>query len=149
MFKVLGVSVSTEEMNIKNNHVPLRNFKLNPTIKRNVGVLDELNNKYFTLLAVTIQSTEEMQIPVNLHVSIRAIFTIEKEAGCEQKHIDRFLRLQGVSILYPYVRSSLSALTAAAALPPVILPVVNTLSMFKEDKEWLQENFGTTNHLAS
>jgi preprotein translocase subunit SecB len=145
MFKVLNVTVVTEEMNLKNNHIPLRDFKINPKIQRNTGVLDEAKNKYFTILSVSITSTEEMKLPVNLHVSIRAIFTVQKEAGCEQKHIDRFLRLQGVSILYPYVRSSLSALTGAAGLPPIMLPVVNTVSLFKEDIPWMQEQFGNSN----
>jgi len=148
MFKVQNVSIATEEMSLKNNHLSKRDFKLHPKIIRNTGIIDESQNKYFTLLSVTLENTTDTPLPVNLHVSLRAIFTIEKELGCEQKHIDRFLRLQGVSILYPYVRSSLTSLTAAASLPPIFLPVVNTLTIFKEDLEWIKENFGT-NNLAS
>ena len=145
MFKILNVAISTEEMNLKNNHQTQSKFKLNPKITRNTGVFSESKDKYYTLLSVSLQSTTEMPLPVNMNVSVRAIFTIQKEEGCEQKHIDRFLRLQGVSILYPYVRSTLTALTGAASLPPIILPVVNTVTMFKEDIGWLQDNFGTKN----
>ena len=149
MFKVQNVAIVTEEMNLKNNHTAQRDFKLNPKITRNTGVLDANQNKYFTLLSVSMQSSNDTPLPVNLHVSMRAVFTLQVDEGVEQKHIDRFLRLQGVSILYPYVRTSLTALTGAASLPPIVLPVVNTLTLFKEDMEWLKDNFGTTNNLAS
>lgn len=142
MFKLLNVRVVTDEMKIKNNYTPAGEFKLNPKILRNLGTVDEAKGLYFTQLRVTIEKTEELPMPVNIEVTLKAIFKIQKQPLCEWKHIERFLRQQGVHILYPYIRSSLSALTGAAALPPIVLPVVNTFTMFKEDKEWLHANFG-------
>jgi preprotein translocase subunit SecB len=141
MFKLINVIVNTEEMRIKNNHLPQGDFDLNPQVARDVGVEDENKNQYYTTLKLNITMTEDNPTPVDLLVVLKAIFTIEKNPGCERKHIERFLRQQGVHILYPYVRSSISALTGAASLPPITLPVVNAFALFKEDKEWIKNHF--------
>ena len=39
-----------------------------------------------------------------------------------------------VNILYPYLRSTVSQLTTLAMIPPVVIPVIDTELLFKDDQ---------------
>lgn len=141
MFEIKNVEIITEELKIKNNNLLGDEYLLNPQIARKVGVESELDSQYFTMLKVKIKSTDESAFPVDVKVVMKAIFTLDINDKCEDKHIQRFLRQQGVHILYPYVRSSVASLSSVAMIPTIMLPVINALNLFKEDKEWIDENF--------
>lgn len=131
MFNLKNVEVITENLEIKNNHLPQGEFKLNPKVSRDTGKID--NNKYFTMLTLKIENTENDKFPIDLIVGIKAIFTLDNVEEEDNKDIENFLKLQGVHILYPYLRSTVSSLTSISMLPPIVLPIVNAMNLFKEE----------------
>lgn len=141
MFKIKKVEIITDELKLKNNYLPEGEFELKPQIARNVGIENKEEGKYYTLIKLKIDKNEENNFPVDIRVNIKAVFTLELEENCEDRHIERFLRQQGVHILYPYIRASVSSLSASAMIPPVTLPIINALSLFKDDEKWIYENF--------
>ncbi|KFZ25584.1 MAG: Protein-export protein SecB [Candidatus Izimaplasma bacterium HR2] len=145
MLKIKRVEITTDELKLKNNYLPEGEFELMPQIARNVGVENKAEGKYYTLIKLKIEKNDENNFPVDIRVSMKAIFTLELEENCEDKHIERFLRQQGVHILYPYIRASVSSLSASAMIPTVTLPIVNALKLFKDDEKWIYENFKELN----
>lgn len=109
-----------EKITFSNNFLA-GNFKLNPEFKKQVIKLNE--NEYETKLYVSIKSTQEHPFPIDLEVIFSAIFTlngIEKE-----EELDNFLNIGAVQFLFPYVRTAISSITAAALIQPLVLPIVD------------------------
>lgn len=126
----ITTTIIANNISVKNNLLPSADYTLVPTYKRKTGFLDD--NKYFTELTVEIKNTEENPFPFDVTATMTAIFTIE---GLDKKDIDRFLRINGVQTLLPYVRAAISSVSASAMTTPIILPIVNVLRLFPEDQE--------------
>ena len=132
MFKLKNVNIEIDKMSIKNNHLEKGEFKLNPNLSRRVGHIK--NAEYFTELRLTIKDEPKSSFPVSIEITIKAIFTFEDVKDEEKNDIDQFLKKQGVHILYPYLRSAVSNLTTNALLPPLVLPVINAMTLFENNK---------------
>ncbi len=131
MYKLVKSAFLTERLDIKNNHLKPAKFQLKPIIRRSTGKIN--NTTYFTLLSLTIETSEENPFPVNVHVDFKGIFEfqdIDNEAD-----ITVFLQTKAVELMYPYLRSMLSGLTVTAMLPPIILPIVDIVAVFKNNTE--------------
>lgn len=126
MFDIINVSINTNQMYIKNNNVDEGEYTLDPKLTRDVGKQEE--NCYFTKLTLKIKNTEENPFPVDLEVSLSAVFELKNVE--DENNVFDFLKKQGVHILYPYIRSTVSTLTTTAMVQPVILPVVNAFALF-------------------
>lgn len=139
MFKLRNVEIVTEKLKIVNNHLPKGEFKLDPRISRNTGKTNE--NKYFTSLTLKTENTESSPFPIDILVSLKAVFTLENVEKDDEKDIENFLKLQGVHILYPYMRSTVSSLTSISMLPPIVLPIINAMNMFNDDKKDIEKTY--------
>lgn len=127
---IKNMSIITNEIAYQNNNLPDGYFEMIPNIRRTFGKLNNGNNKYGVEFMVLIEDQPEHRSPINLRVRITGIFEIEGE-NCEDE-INRFLKQQGVQIVYPYLRSLVSSITAGAMVPPIMLPIINVLD-FKDE----------------
>lgn len=117
--------IVTNEISIKNNDMPAGDYKVNPQISRNTGKLGE--ERYYTELMFSLTNTEDNPFPIDLKVRMTGTFNLR---NIDKEQIENFLKIQGVQILFPYVRTMVSNITSSAMMPPIILPVVDVLKLF-------------------
>ncbi|CDC43677.1 uncharacterized protein BN661_01605 [Firmicutes bacterium CAG:449] len=77
---------------------------------------------------MSIHDYENSISPYDIDLSIEAIF--ELIDGTEAEKLD-FMKINAISIVFPYLRSCLSVTMSSLMLQPIILPVVNILELFK------------------
>lgn len=132
--KIKNVSIDIDELHFKNNHLPRKSaYNLNPELSRTIG--SEGEDMYYTQIELRIENTEERPFPMDLLVVVKALFKLtELNEDEDNKDIEDFLKYQGVHILYPYLRSTVSALTSISMFPPIVLPIINSRTLFKDDK---------------
>lgn len=131
MYKLSRFSFTTDKLEIKNNHLKPGDFKLNPSITRKTG---KINDKtFFTALVLSIKSDDDKRFPIDVFVDFRGIF--EFSEFDDEESVMTFLKTEAVQIMFPYLRTIVSNLTTSAMLPPIILPIADISKMFKDDKE--------------
>jgi preprotein translocase subunit SecB len=134
-------AIRTNEMSIKMNNIKLEpntKFDLKPTFSRQIRKMTENDKVTFVSLEVKIESTAENPKPFNLLIRITGIFEVNLD-GIEDKNN---FTVESTQILYPYLRSSVSALTAASFTMPIILPVMKSNILFPEDAGILNNEGG-------
>ena len=119
------ISITTNKFNFKNKLLDGKEYTLKPIFNRNISKID---NKYSLTLSVSIHDYESSISPYDIDLSIEAIF--ELIDGTEAEKLD-FMKINAISIVFPYLRSCLSVSMSSLMLQPIILPVVNILELFK------------------
>ena len=125
--------ITAEELSFKLNRV-----KLNPEDKldikpqfslqlRKVNGNDKLN---FIALSVKIESSEAEPKPFDINVTLVGVF----EAEVANQNEERNFVIEGTKLIYPYLRSAVTNLTANAFIAPLNLPVI-TGPIFPEDRD--------------
>ena len=119
--KFNSLTLMVNEASIKNNNLPVGEFKLNPQIQKKIGKANYPGNAYVVEIRVEILNTPENPFPIDLVASLSGIFNIE---GDNVEEINNFLQLQGFQMVFPYLRSLVANMTASAMMPPIFLPIV-------------------------
>lgn len=112
----LGYKVTEMSFKINNEAQAEKNFKIAPKIKMDLRQSDK------TLLmsvTVTVDRNQPSPTPFELNVVLAASFLIVKPADIET------LRTEACTMIYPYVRSTVSNLTVNANIPPYFMPLIN------------------------
>lgn len=107
------------EMSFKINGTikPGTAFKIVPKIENKIGV----NGKnLFANLSVRINEDISSPVPFDLNVVMFGQFTIENEA--DQSVYAR----ETLDVLYPFLRATVTTLTANCNIPPYVLPVISS-----------------------
>jgi preprotein translocase subunit SecB len=131
MYHIVKTSFQTDALEIKNNHLRGKNFKLQPKISRKTGKIRE--NVFFTGLSLEVKSTDEQPFPINVFIDFKGIFQFKPEDSHEE--ILNFLKTEAVQIMFPYLRNILTSLTTTAMLPPIILPIIDVNKLFPDNRE--------------
>lgn len=127
--------ITTEELSYKLNRVqiaPNQRLDIKPQFARQVRKPNDNAKLIFISLAVKIESTEAEPKPFDLNVNLVGVFELEKEDYTAQE--ERSFVIAATSMLYPYLRSAVSNLTAQAYVTPLNLPVING-PIFPEDRD--------------
>ena len=119
--KFNSLTLMVNEASIKNNNLPVGEFKVNPQIQKKIGKANSPGNAYVVEVRVEILNTPENPFPIDLVASLSGIFNIE---GDNVEEINNFLQLQGFQMVFPYLRSLVANMTANAMMPPIFLPIV-------------------------
>lgn len=106
-------------------------FEIKPQFSRTIRRVQENDKLYFVSLEVKVESTETEPKPFNLKARLVGIFEAEDVKTDEDRQV---LAISTTEIVYPYLRSAVSALTANAFINPLILPVIPAGTMFPEDR---------------
>ena len=99
--------------------------EISPTIKADIKDLED--NKFTTTLNLKIEE-ESNSLPFRLEITITGLFEIEEDLDCK----DSLKQNNSIVILLPYLRSLVTAITAGANIPPLVLPVLNLNGLFNE-----------------
>lgn len=129
MEALANIQIITNEVQIINNMLPNGQFKASPKFFRKTGTVDD--NKHFTELTIEIRNTEETPFPIDLRIRMTCVFDL---SNIDPDQIDKFLKIQGIQILFPYLRTMVSNVTASAMMPPIVLPIIDVLKLFPEDQ---------------
>jgi preprotein translocase subunit SecB len=98
---------------------------LNPKFKREVTKLSDMD--YRVNLSVLIE--EDNKVPFTTFISISGDF---KYDGWEHESKRQIIIDNSTSVLFPYLRTTLSNLTLNANITPYVLPLVNINRLFKD-----------------
>lgn len=116
--------VKNMEFKINESFRPRGNeIELHPEFQRVINKIDE--NTAAVDLAFKIADAEES--PFMLNICIEGTFALAKWESDESKQL---MVSNTVAILFPYLRSLVSMITANANIPPYTLPVMNINELF-------------------
>lgn len=118
---------SAEEIRYKN--IPMEDgmnkFQLHPHYERKL--IDLGDNKYDFLVSVEIAPSDDDPAPFELYVAITGHFALHetKDAPLDPNLKESILRKNTAAILFPFLRSIVSAVTVNANIPALLLPILN------------------------
>lgn len=111
------------------NNVVFENPKNNININVNVSVANTNITVEETVDLVQKHGDNEQ---MKFHVKMVGIF--EKIGESELKDLDKFGRINGASIIYPYIREHITNVTLKAGVGAVLIPPVNFTNQVVEKK---------------
>lgn len=126
--------ITCEQLSYKLNRIkiePQQRLDIKPQFSRQVRKANDNPRLVFVNLAVKIASSEQEPKPFDLDVSIVGIFELAEAPSATQ---EREFVIEVTSMLYPYLRSMVTNLTAQAYVSPLNLPVI-TGPIFPEDRD--------------
>ena len=127
--------ILAEEMTYTINRIkmdPNTKFEIKPQFSRTVRRVQENDKLWFLTLEVKVESTEQDPKPFNIKARLVGIFEAE---GIDSDLDRQDLVINMTEIVYPYLRASVSALTANSFINPLMLPVIPAGTMFPEDSQ--------------
>ena len=127
--------ITTEELSYKINRVqiaPNQRLDIKPQFARQVRKPNDNKKLAFISLAVKIESTEAEPKPFDLHVNLVGVFELDTDNYTAQE--ERSFVIEATSVLYPYLRTAVSNLTAQAFVSPLVLPIISG-PIFPEDRD--------------
>ncbi len=125
--------ITAEELSFKLNRVKLNpedKLDIKPQFSRQVRKVNGNDKLNFIALSVKIESSEAEPKPFDINVTLVGVF----EAEVANQNEERNFVIEGTKLIYPYLRSAVTNLTANAFIAPLNLPVI-TGPIFPEDRD--------------
>lgn len=112
-------------------------FEINPKFTRTI----KCNNDIWSLeLGVQIDAennlSSEHVLPFSVRVTIEGTFEID---GYSDEDKEKVMKINAVSIMFPYLRSTLSMLMTLMNMNPVVLPTINLVKTFEKEQNDVRE----------
>lgn len=126
--------ITAEELSFKLNRVklnPEEKLDIKPQFSRQVRKVTGNDKLNFIALSVKIQSTEAEPKPFDINVTLVGVFEV---TDVKNENEERNFVIEGTKLIYPYLRSAVTSLTANAYIAPLNLPVISG-SIFPEDRD--------------
>ena len=126
--------ITAEELSFKLNRVKLNpedKLDIKPQFSRQVRKVNGNDKLNFIALSVKIESTDAEPKPFDIFATLVGVFEVE-DVKNEQE--ERSFVIEGTKIVYPYLRSAVTNLTASAFIAPLNLPVISG-PIFTEDRD--------------
>lgn len=126
--------ITADELSFKVNPMqvaPDTKFEIKPFFSRRIQTAKENPKVNIVVLECKIESTEEQPKPFNLVVRLVGIFEVNNMTTNEDR---RIFALNATETMYPYLRATVSSLTAASFINPLNLPVISGATLFPEDR---------------
>src|SRR5690625_2455599 len=115
-----------------NQHFEEKNVSVKFNFSRNVEYLDDEDNTMLVSLIISVfEDAEENNYPFSLKINMTGIFELDDIHESER---ESFAEVNAVAILFPYIRSLISTITANVNVPSLILPPINVVNLIKEEK---------------
>jgi preprotein translocase subunit SecB len=101
------------------------------SISYRLDINEQDRNAAMISLGVELGDESLTTKPVYVKANIIGLFHIESdELSDEQKEV--FFKVNGVAILFPYLRGLVSELTSKGSMNPIILPTMNITALLAE-----------------
>ncbi|MCI9406944.1 MAG: protein-export chaperone SecB [Clostridia bacterium] len=125
--------ITAEELSFKLNRIKLNpedKLDIKPQFSRQVRKVNGNDKLNFIALSVKIESTEAEPKPFDIMVTLVGVFEVEVANETEERNFV----IEGTKLIYPYLRSAVTNLTANAYIAPLNLPVIAG-PIFPEDRD--------------
>ena len=125
--------ITAEELSFKLNRIRLNpedKLDIKPQFSRQVRKVNGNDKLNFIALSVKIESTEAEPKPFDIMVTLVGVFEVEVANETEERNFV----IEGTKLIYPYLRSAVTNLTANAYIAPLNLPVIAG-PIFPEDRD--------------
>ncbi len=132
--KVDFKGITAEELSFKLNRIriqPDTKLDIKPQFSRQVRKMNDNDKMNFVALSVKIESTEAEPKPFDINVTLVGVFEVSGATGDAD---ERKFVIDATSLMYPYLRTAVTNLTAGAYITPLNLPVISG-PIFSEDRE--------------
>lgn len=113
------------------NNVTKFNMKSDFDLSFDIQCNNENMNGYVSLTAHIYKNAAERNLPFELNVTIVGNFG---NKGIEPSEFSKYLELNGVTILFPFLRSTIADITRTANISALMIPAINVHTLIK-DKE--------------
>ena len=126
--------ITAEELSFKLNRVKLNpedKLDIKPQFSRQVRKVNGNEKLNFIALSVKIESTEAEPKPFDINATLVGVFEV---TDLRNEKEERNFVIEGTKIIYPYLRSAVTNLTANAFIAPLNLPVISG-PIFPEDRD--------------
>lgn len=116
MLKFLGYKVVEMSFKINETAQNEKNFQINPKMR-----FDIKKDAHTLVMGVTVTIDKQQQSPVPFELNLHLIgsFSVQNENNIED------LRIKATSILFPYVRTTITNITTNANMPAYYLPLID------------------------
>ncbi len=134
MIKYSLKALTADELSFKVNPMkvtPDTKFEIKPFFSRQIRQANENPKINIVILECKIESTEESPKPFNLLARFVGVFEVENMETAEDK---RIFAINATETMFPYLRASVTNLTADALVNPLTLPVVPGATLFPDDR---------------
>lgn len=88
-------------------------------------------NQYRITMGVRLSSEEDIGFPYNIEARIRSVFLLKDIPEDQHQEV---IRLKCSSIMFPYLRSTLTSIMTCAGITPYYIPVMNMDKLFSKEK---------------
>ncbi len=126
--KLVGYSVDKMSfiLNKSFKMTPNHKVQVKPRFNRDITKRDQ--NSFILTLSLSFDDYND-DIPFYLDIQISGVFQVN---NWETEPALSVVKVNGTAILYPYLRSLVTTLTANGNVPPYILPITNPAQLFKD-----------------
>ena len=125
-FQLMSISLRKSVFEIAEPESILDNFEIGIGIEKKISIE---NNRKLECAVTTMLSVEDREA-FNLSVTMVGKFIVRGESDFETND---FLNINAPSIIYPYIRQHVRALSLESGMvKPIILPVINFVSFHNE-----------------
>jgi len=104
-------------------------IQMRPQFERKISKIDDDNVK--VSLCVHVDNTDGELVPFFVSIEVEGEFCLR---AWEKENNIFIIENNAVAILFPYLRALLTTVTSNANMPPYILPIMNIIELFKQDK---------------
>ncbi len=144
MMKYSFKGITCEQLSFRLNRVklePNQRLDIKPQFSRQVRKANENPRLMFVNLKVAVLTNDAEPKPFDIEVSIVGVYELEQAPDAQQ---ERDFVIEATGMLYPYLRSIVTNLTAQAYIQPLNLPVING-PIFPEDRDTYAFSVGSDN----
>lgn len=106
-------------------------IKIDLDIDSSVTFSDDNRSFLLKLTVELFKDAVKNNYPFSMNLSIIGMFRLDTD---NKEKINTFAEVNGVAILFPYIRSIVSTYTANANVPPLILPPINVINYLKNKR---------------
>jgi preprotein translocase subunit SecB len=103
---------------------PGQKVQIKPIFNREITKVNE--QRFVNTVSVSLTNIEQ-DTPFYLDVQISGVFDVE---DWEDPETNKFVIKNATEVLYPYLRTIVTTLTANGHVPPYVLPMANVDSIF-------------------
>lgn len=121
-FQFNGFTVSKSLIEIKDSSADDLNLNF-----KSSGLLNSSTNTFQLFLKVFVFDENKN---INIEVDMNGVFIYQPD-----EHLENYMLQNAPALLFPYVRSYVTALTALSGISPITLPTMNLTGLFDDLKE--------------
>lgn len=134
-FKFLGYVVDKIDFKL-NSDYDKKEARLDFNLECNIKTDKELKKGSVNLVLKFLKNSENIGTFFDLEISLTGFF---ESLDMEEEGFKKMLNLNGVALLFPFLRSAIADITKTANIPPLLLPVINVHKMLENFQQAKKE----------